>query len=251
MKFQVPAFLEEVKSPFEGEAALHAEFPGAVIIGVDEVGRGPLAGPVVAAAAVLKPGTELCGLNDSKKLSRGKREAIFESVKAACECYAIASASVREIDELNILEADFLAMRRALLALGAPLPECPEPELPVEARGKIPEGKFLVVVDGNLKIRGVDPAVQIPVVKGDSRVASVSAASVLAKVFRDRFMASLALEFPQYGFEQNAGYGTKQHLEALRKFGWTSVHRKSFSPKALQEDETEQTSLFTALEPAP
>lgn len=231
-------------TPFEGEAALHAKFPETVIIGVDEVGRGPLAGPVVAAAAVLKPGIELSGLNDSKKLSRVKREAMFESVKTACECYAIASASVAEIDELNILEADFLAMRRALAALGVPNLAFTEPEMPVEACGKILGGNFLVIVDGNLKIRGLNEALQLPVVKGDAHVASVSAASVLAKVFRDRFMDSLAQQFPQYGFEQNAGYGTKQHLEALKKFGPTPMHRKSFSPKALSKGAPEQTSLF-------
>lgn len=244
MKFQVPEFLKAVKTPFEGEAALRAEFPCVAIIGVDEVGRGPLAGPVVAAAAVLKPGAELPGLNDSKQLSRARREALFESVKAACGCYAIASASVAEIDELNILEADFLAMRRALAALGVPGLDFTAPDIPVEACGKIPGGSFLVVVDGNLKIRGVDEALQIPVIKGDARVASVSAASVLAKVFRDRFMDSLAGDYPEYGFEQNAGYGTKRHLEALKNFGPTPVHRRSFSPKALAKEDPAQTSLF-------
>lgn len=253
MKFKPPAFVNDIQSPVEGEVAFRSNFAGKIIVGIDEVGRGPLAGPVVACAAVLKSPEGVPALNDSKKLTRPKREAMFESVKDACLCYAIASASVEEIDEMNILAADFLAMRRALTALGMPGLSAPAPVLPVEVKGSFadcvetfgakssssdlftaPAPEILVVVDGNLKIKGVPEDIQIPVVKGDGRVASVSAASVLAKVYRDRYMDKLAEAYPAYGFEKNAGYGTKIHLDAIRKFGYTPEHRKSFHPKSLE-----------------
>ena len=166
MKFKLPAFLENIESPVEGEVALrkfaanplafggdldlfsagangalsgNATENSAIVVGIDEVGRGPLAGPVVACAAVLKSPDALLTLNDSKKLSRPKREAMFEQVKDACACYAIASASVEEIDEMNILEADFLAMRRALQALGFPDLNESAPEIPIEVKGSFAE----------------------------------------------------------------------------------------------------------------
>lgn len=270
MKFKLPAFLENIESPVEGEVALRKfaanplAFGGdgsldlfatgncaeatadhtAIVVGIDEVGRGPLAGPVVACAAVLKSPDALLTLNDSKKLSRPKREAMFEDVKDACVCYAIASASVEEIDEMNILEADFLAMRRALQALGFPGLNETAPEIPIEVKGSfnchpglVPGSPFpsniLIAVDGNLKIRGVPAEKQMPIVKGDGRIASISAASILAKVFRDRYMDKLEELYPGYGFDKHAGYGTKSHLDAIRRLGYTPAHRKSFHPKGL------------------
>ncbi len=293
MKFKLPAFLENIESPVEGEVALrkYAANPlaysgdglpdlfsaagnvagseancadgngnrAAIVIGIDEVGRGPLAGPVVACAAVLKSPDALLTLNDSKKLSRPKREAMFDAVKDACSCYAIASASVEEIDEINILEADFLAMRRALQALGFPGLNETAPEIPIEVKGSFAEAaaaarnatrvilneaprnegsggglpKILIAVDGNLKIRGVPAEKQMPIVKGDGRIASISAASILAKVFRDRYMDKLEELYPGYGFDKHAGYGTKAHLDAIRRQGFTPAHRKSFHPKSL------------------
>ena len=274
MKFKLPPFLENIETPVEGEVALrkYAANPLAfggdgvgrdgsldlfasaaageevLVVGIDEVGRGPLAGPVVACAAVLKAPDIMPELNDSKKLTRPKREAMFDAVKDACACYAIASASVEEIDEMNILEADFLAMRRALQALGMPGLAESAPEIPVEVKGSFAacgsrltaHGSSLtshvsvfIAVDGNLKIRGVPAELQMPIVKGDGRIASISAASILAKVFRDRYMDKLAETYPGYGFEVHAGYGTKAHLDAIRKLGFTPAHRKSFHPKSL------------------
>lgn len=252
MKFKPPAFVERIQSPLEGEAAFRSHFPGRIVVGIDEVGRGPLAGPVVACAAVLKSPDVLPSLDDSKKLTRPKRESMFESVKDACLCYAIASASVEEIDSINILEADFLAMRRALSALGMPGLKVNEPELPMEVKGSFADcvtafdarvscadlftsaaPEVVVAVDGNLKIHGVPEDFQIPVVKGDGRVASISAASILAKVFRDRYMDDLEKTYPGYGFDKHAGYGTKAHLDAIRKLGMTPAHRRSFHPKGL------------------
>ena len=279
MKFKLPAFLENIESPVEGEVALrrfaanplafggdldlfsagangtlsgNAAENSAIVVGIDEVGRGPLAGPVVACAAVLKSPDALLTLNDSKKLSRPKREAMFDAVKDACACYAIASASVEEIDEINILEADFLAMRRALQALGFPGLNETAPEIPIEVKGSLKDAanvilneaqrnegssngfpNILVAVDGNLKIRGVPAEKQMPIVKGDGRIASISAASILAKVFRDRYMDKLEELYPGYGFDKHAGYGTKAHLDAIRRQGFTPAHRKSFHPKSL------------------
>ena len=276
MKFKLPAFLENIESPVEGEVALRkfaasplvfggdldlfsaenvagadansadgnsadvANNSAAIVVGIDEVGRGPLAGPVVACAAVLKSPDALLTLNDSKKLSRPKREAMFEQVKDACACYAIASASVEEIDEMNILEADFLAMRRALQALGFPGLNESAPEIPIEVKGSFASLTSnhqplttLIAVDGNLKIHGVPAEKQMPIVKGDGRIASISAASILAKVFRDRYMDKLEELYPGYGFDKHAGYGTKAHLDAIRRQGYTPAHRKSFHPKGL------------------
>ena len=263
MKFKLPTFLENVETPVEGETLLRkfvadpASVGGVetldlfsladvgskknvILVGIDEVGRGPLAGPVVACAAVLKAPDIMPALNDSKKLSRKKREAMFDDVKEACACYAIASASVEEIDKMNILEADFLAMRRALQALGLPGISEPAPEIPVESKGSFaevagkPAPRVFIAVDGNLKIRGIPENIQMPIVKGDGRIASISAASILAKVFRDRFMDKLAETYPAYGFEKNAGYGSKTHLDAIRKFGFTPMHRRSFHVKELE-----------------
>lgn len=241
MKFKVPAFLEGIEAPVDGEIAMRnfavQAGENAVVVGIDEVGRGPLAGPVVACAAVLKSPDALLTLNDSKKLTRPKREAMYQDVQNACECFAVASASVEEIDRMNILEADFLAMRRALQALGMPGLHESEPEIPIFKKGILSSAsKIIIAVDGNLKIHGILEEMQIPVVKGDGRIASISAASILAKVFRDRYMDDLEKRYPGYGFDKHAGYGTKAHLDAIRRQGMTPEHRKSFHPKSLQTE---------------
>lgn len=180
-----------------------------LICGVDEAGRGPLAGPVCAAAVILPVGLELPGLNDSKKLTEKQREALFMPIKAAAKAYGIAFASVEEIENLNILNATFLAMNRAISQL------IPQPEL--------------ALIDGNR-----NTGISIPsrcVVKGDSRCADIAAASVLAKVSRDHYMMEMAEKYPVYGFKRHKGYGTKLHYEAIRKFGPCPIHRPSFLKK--------------------
>ena len=180
-----------------------------VICGVDEAGRGPLAGPVCAAAVILPAGCEIPGLNDSKKLSDKKRRELFPIIQEKAIAYGIAFASEEEIDEINILQATFLAMRRAIEQL---------------------EGKAdFALIDGN---RDSDFGIpSMTVVKGDSRSANIAAASVLAKVTRDEYMEKLALEYPQYGFEVHKGYGTKRHYEALTEHGMSPVHRRTFLKK--------------------
>ncbi len=180
-----------------------------LLCGVDEAGRGPLAGPVCAAAVILPRGCEIEGLNDSKKLTEKKREALFGQITEAALSYGIAFASVEEIEERNILGATFLAMNRAIAQLK------PQPEL--------------ALIDGN---RNTGVALRsLCVVKGDAKCADIAAASVLAKVTRDRLMLELAEQYPQYHFEQHKGYGTALHYEALRAFGPSPVHRPSFLRK--------------------
>ena len=179
------------------------------LCGVDEAGRGPLAGPVYAAAVILPRGLEIKGLNDSKKLSEKKREELFDVICEKALDYAIASASVEEIEERNILGATMLAMNRAIAGLKT------RPDL--------------ALIDGN---RNKD--IETPsrcVIKGDATCADIAAASILAKVSRDRVMLELAKEYPQYHFEQHKGYGTALHYEALREFGPSPVHRPSFLKK--------------------
>ena len=180
-----------------------------LICGVDEAGRGPLAGPVYAAAVILPRDADIPGLNDSKKLTEKKREALFDVITRSALSYGIASASVEEIEKLNILNATFLAMNRAVAQLD------PQPEL--------------TLVDGN-RNTGIETMSRC-IVKGDSKCADIAAASVLAKVSRDRYMRALAEEFPEYHFEKHKGYGTKLHYEALREFGPLPVHRVSFLRK--------------------
>lgn len=179
------------------------------ICGVDEAGRGPLAGPVCAAAVILPEHLEISGLNDSKKLTDKKRRELFPIIKEQAIAYGIAFASEKEIDEMNILQATFLAMQRAIDQL---------------------EGKAsFALIDGN---REKDFGLPVmTVVKGDSRSANIAAASVLAKVTRDMYMEELAKEYPQYGFEIHKGYGTKAHYEALRTYGHSLVHRMTFLKK--------------------
>ncbi len=181
---------------------------GGSVAGVDEVGRGPLAGPVTAAAVILNPANIPQGLADSKTLTAARRQALFAAIMGCAEV-SVAHASVQEIDNLNILRASHLAMVRAL----AGLPRPPDHAL----------------IDGNLLPKGLTiPATAI--VKGDAKSLSIAAASIIAKVTRDALMVDLAQQFPQYGWDQNAGYPTKQHLVALQKFGVTAWHRRSFKP---------------------
>lgn len=184
-------------------------FPG-LVCGVDEAGRGPLAGPVVAAAVILDPARPITGLNDSKKLSERRRDELAEAIRASALAWAVAEASVEEIDRLNILHATMLAMQRAVAGL-AVRPEralvdgnrCPKLDIPVEA-----------------------------VVRGDGKIAAIAAASILAKTVRDAGMRALDAAYPEYGFARHMGYPTEAHCRALREHGATPAHRKSFGPVA-------------------
>lgn len=180
-----------------------------LICGVDEAGRGPLAGPVCAAAVILPRGLVIEGLNDSKKLSEKRRDELFDVIKSSAVSYGIAFATVEEIEERNILSATMLAMNRAISQLGV------KPEL--------------ALIDGN-RNKEIEINSQC-VVKGDSRCADIAAASILAKVTRDRYMLDMAEKYPQYHFEKHKGYGTKLHYEALREFGPSEIHRMSFLRK--------------------
>lgn len=182
--------------------------PPGLVAGVDEAGRGPLAGPVVAAAVILDDLRPIAGLADSKKLTAARREALFDEIRAKALCCSIAEASVQEIDELNILQATMLAMRRAVLGLRLK---------PV-----------LVLVDGN-RIPVLDMQAEA-IVKGDALVQAISAASILAKVHRDRWCERLHEQYPAYGFAGHKGYGTPAHLTALQAHGACPEHRRSFSP---------------------
>ena len=179
-----------------------------LVAGVDEVGRGPLVGDVVTAAVILDPARPISGLNDSKKLSEKKRLALYDEIVDKALAYAIGRCSPAEIDELNILHATMRAMQRAVAAL--------------------PLAPGYVLVDGNRTPDFGIPA--LAVVKGDSKVAEISAASILAKVTRDREMAELDALFPNYGFAQHKGYPTAEHLARLQQFGVTEYHRRSFRP---------------------
>ncbi|MBQ3240858.1 MAG: ribonuclease HII [Akkermansia sp.] len=184
------------------------------ICGIDEAGRGPLAGPVVAAAVILPMGYELPGLNDSKKLTARRREQLYEALMEDNQVQkCVSSADVREIDELNILRATHLAMQRAALGL------TPRPDF--------------CLIDG-LAVPGF-PLKSLNLVKGDARSLSIAAASILAKVTRDRYMKELDALYPQYGFARHAGYGTKAHLQAIQQYGVTEHHRRSFTPVAQME----------------
>ena len=185
-----------------------------IVCGVDEAGRGPLAGPVYAAAVILPKGYVIEGVNDSKKLTEKKREVLFDKIIAECEDYCIATASEQEIDDINILNATFLAMRRAVEGLKV------KPDL--------------ALIDGN-KEPGLDIDQQT-IVKGDAKSATIAAASILAKVARDRYMLEMADKYPQYQFEKHKGYGTKLHYEALDEFGPSEIHRMTFLKKWLNNE---------------
>ena len=179
------------------------------LCGVDEAGRGPLAGPVCAAAVILPRGLVIEGLNDSKKLSGKKRESLYDEIVEKAVAYGIAFASVEEIEEKNILEATFLAMNRAI--------------------EKLAVRPVLALIDGNR-----DKGITVParcVIGGDGKCADIAAASILAKVTRDRYMLQLAGQYPQYGFDKHKGYGTAAHYAAIREYGPSPVHRMSFLRK--------------------
>lgn len=180
-----------------------------LICGVDEAGRGPLAGPVCAAAVILPRGIDIEGLNDSKKLTEKKRDKLFDTICSEALSYGIAFAGVDEIEQMNILNAAMLAMNRAI--------------------DKLSVKPALALIDGNR-----DSAIRMPsrcVVKGDAKCADIAAASILAKVSRDRYMLQMAERYPEYHFEKHKGYGTKLHYEALREYGPCEIHRPSFLRK--------------------
>ena len=179
------------------------------VCGVDEAGRGPLAGPVCAAAVILPAGIQIPGLDDSKKLSEKRREALFDVIVDQALAYGIAFAEVAEIEELNILGATFLAMNRAI--------------------EQLPISPALALIDGNRNSGIAVPSRSI--VGGDGKCASIAAASILAKVTRDRYMYEMAQQYPQYGFDKHKGYGTKAHYAAIREFGPCDIHRMSFLRK--------------------
>ncbi len=192
---------------WSAEATMLSEHKG-LVCGVDEVGRGPLAGPVVAAAVILNPENIPVGLNDSKKLTEKKRDHLYGLINQAAVSVSIAEATVEEIDDINILQASLLAMRRAVTGLD--------------------KTAASALVDGNK-----DPGLNVPtrtLIKGDGRSLSIAAASIVAKVFRDRLMKKLAEQHPEYGWDKNAGYGVPKHLAALKVVGATRHHRRSFAP---------------------
>ncbi|MGM0508333.1 MAG: ribonuclease HII [Fusobacteriota bacterium] len=184
-----------------------------IVVGVDEAGRGPLAGPVVASAVIINNPEPLDGINDSKKLSEKKRENFFDIIKNNCEV-GVGIIYENRIDEINILNATFEAMNNAILDLD--------------------KDHDLVLVDGNHKIKNYIGDQQ-PVVKGDGKSLSIAAASIIAKVTRDRIMKNKDLEYPEYGFSQHKGYGTKKHREKLLEIGPCKIHRKSFLKKILSK----------------
>ncbi|MCI8404012.1 MAG: ribonuclease HII [Clostridia bacterium] len=202
--------IERVKAMWEIENAYYSD--GIMsIAGVDEAGRGPLAGPVYAAAVILKPNTIIKGINDSKKLSEKRREELFEEITEKAVAYNIFSIDEKRIDEINILNATYEAMNGAVNGLSI------KPDF--------------VLIDGN-RISGM----KLPhetVVKGDAKNVSIAAASILAKVSRDRFIYKMAQKYPQYGFEKHKGYGTKAHNEAILEYGPCEIHRKTFLKKLL------------------
>ena len=205
---------------FEIERSLKEKGFSAVC-GVDEAGRGPLCGSVVAAACILPEDVDLPGLNDSKKLTPKKREALFDLIREKAIAYGIAEGTVEEINATNILEADLLAMRRAIENLKTP--------------EGIPYPADYALIDGNISRDFQIPAEAV--IKGDARSMSIAAASIVAKVTRDRQCIDMDKAYPEYGIAKHKGYGTKQHMEALRKYGPSPIHRTKFI-RFLNEDET-------------
>jgi ribonuclease HII len=189
------------------------------LVGIDEAGRGPLAGPVVAAAVVLDLDAPINGINDSKKLSAKKRERLFEEITGKARAFATGIASVNEIDDVNILQATFLAMQRALEAIRAHW--------------------TLALVDGNQNIRDLPRERQRTIVRGDATSASIAAASILAKVTRDQIMRDYHVRFPVYDFLSNKGYGTAAHCRTIREFGLCEQHRRSFCENILMQTRME------------
>lgn len=201
------------------------------VIGVDEAGRGPLCGPVAAAACILPKDCEILFLNDSKKLSEKKRELLFDEIREKALAYGIGLAEPARIDEINILNATFEAMRSAV-------DQCRQMLMEKLQERDIPEAdpSVIVLVDGNKEIPGL-PLPEESIIKGDANSLSIAAASILAKVTRDRMMYEYDRLYPGYGFGKNKGYGTKEHVEALRRLGKTPIHRMSFLKKILPEEQ--------------
>lgn len=199
------AFSKEKQRTWE-MLSYERQYAGCIICGIDEVGRGPLAGPVTACAVILDPKKEILYLNDSKKLSEKKREELYGEIMEKAVCVAVGEADWKRIDEINILQADYEAMREAI--------------------GKLAVTPDLLLNDA-VTIPGIDIR-QVPIVHGDAKSASIAAASIVAKVTRDRKMLEYDRLYPEYGFASNKGYGTKEHILALKKYGPSPVHRKSF-----------------------
>lgn len=181
-----------------------------IVCGIDEAGRGPLAGPVVAAAAVLPMDATIFWLNDSKKLSEKRREELFQEIQEKAVTYGVGVVSPAVIDEINILKATYEAMRQAVSALSS------EPD---------------ILLNDAVIIPGIDEKKQVKIIKGDAKSVSIAAASILAKVTRDRMMGEYDKLYPEYGFAQHKGYGTKAHMDAIREFGVCPIHRRSFLTK--------------------
>ena len=188
-----------------------------LVAGIDEAGRGPLAGPVVAAAVILPPGYLNSEINDSKKLSAAKREELYEIINKEAVAIGMMVVDADIIDRVNILQATLQAMRDAVLEL--------------------PTSPDFLLIDGNQRVPILTP--QKPIVKGDALSISIAAASIIAKVSRDRIMEMYHRQFPQYNFQQNKGYGTKEHLDAIKQFGICKIHRKSFHVKYLNQTKLE------------
>lgn len=204
---QLTMFDEEERDLFGFDSKLRAEH--GIVCGIDEAGRGPLAGDLFTAAVIFDEGVFIEGLDDSKKLTEKKREKLFDEICAKARAWCVATASVEEIERINILQADFRAMERAYAGLGMTA--------------------GLVIVDGNM-LPNIDAPMR-SIVKGDAKSASVAAASVLAKVSRDRYMRQMAEKYPHYGFEKNKGYGSKAHYAALDEYGQCDIHRPFFLRK--------------------
>jgi ribonuclease HII len=194
------------------------------IVGTDEAGRGPLAGPVVAAAVILDLAIPIEGVNDSKKLSPGKREALYEVITTRAKAWAVGDASPEEIDRYNILQASLLAMKRAIDVLGC--------------------AWSLVLVDGNQPIHGISPSAQRTVVGGDAKSASIAAASIIAKVTRDRLMVQYHDQYPAYGFDAHKGYPTAVHRSKVIEYGLTPIHRRSFCEKMVVQTNLGGDGIF-------
>lgn len=204
---QLTMFDEEERDLFGFDSKLRAEH--GIVCGIDEAGRGPLAGDLFTAAVIFDEGVFIEGLDDSKKLTEKKREKLFDEICAKARAWCVATASVEEIERINILQADFRAMERAYAGLGMTA--------------------GLVIVDGNM-LPNIDAPMR-SIVKGDAKSASIAAASVLAKVSRDRYMRQMADKYPHYGFEKNKGYGSKAHYAALDEYGQCDIHRPFFLRK--------------------
>lgn len=203
--------LEQEHARLERMKEYERKYEGySIVCGIDEAGRGPLAGPVVAAAAVLPKDATILWLNDSKKLSEKRREELFQEIQEKAVTYGVGVVSPAVIDEINILQATYEAMRQAVSALSS------EPD---------------ILLNDAVIIPGIDEKKQVKIIKGDAKSVSIAAASILAKVTRDRMMGEYDKLYPEYGFAQHKGYGTRAHMDAIREFGVCPIHRRSFLTK--------------------